>query len=81
MNLILNEKAGLVKVIGEKKGREILCIEILSPYATELIGEGVLGMCLEASFEYFADTIHAHPSVSEAITEAVLSMEGKAIHV
>lgn len=79
--LILNNTIGLVKVITEAKYGEVLGIEIISPHATELIGEAVLGMRLEATFKDFASAIHAHPTVSEAIMEAALNVEGKAIHI
>jgi dihydrolipoamide dehydrogenase len=79
--LILDDTSGFVKVIVEAKYGEVLGIEIVGPHATELIGEAVLGMRLEATFNDFASAIHAHPTVSESIMEAALNVEGKAIHI
>lgn len=79
--IILEEIGGLVKVIAEKKYGEVLGVEILGPHATELIAEAVLGIHMEAAVEDFADVIHAHPTVSEAIMEAALNAKGQAIHI
>ena len=72
---------GMVKIIAEKKHNEVLGIEIIAPHATELIAEGVLAMCMEATFEDLALAIHAHPTLSEAIMEAALNVKGQAVHV
>ena len=79
--IILEEIGGLVKVIAEKKHGEVLGVEILGPHATELIAEAVLGIHMEATVEDFANAIHAHPTVSEAIMEAALNAKGQAIHI
>jgi len=79
--IILEEIGGLVKVIAEKKHGEVLGVEILGPHATELIAEAVLGIHMEATVEDFANAIHAHPTVSEAIMEAALNVKGQAIHI
>lgn len=78
--LILNETAGLVKIITDERYGQILGVQIISPNAVELIGEAVLGIKMEATFEDIASTIHAHPTISEAIMEAALGIEGKTIH-
>jgi dihydrolipoamide dehydrogenase len=78
---ILDDTNGFVKVVAEAKYGEILGIEIIGPHATELVGEAVLGMQLEATFHDFASAIHAHPTVSESIMEAALNVEGKAVHI
>jgi dihydrolipoamide dehydrogenase len=78
--VIQNETAGIVKIIADAKYGEILGIHIIGPQATELIAEAVLGMKLEATFEDIASTIHAHPTLSEAVMEAALNVEGKTIH-
>jgi len=79
--LILDDTSGFVKVIAEVKYGEVLGIEIIGPYTTELIGEALLEMRLEATFNDFASATHAHPTISESIMEAVLNVEGKAIHI
>jgi dihydrolipoamide dehydrogenase len=79
--LIEGEKGGMVKVIVEPKYRKVVGVHILSPHATELIAEAVLGIKMEASVDEFAQTIHAHPTLSESIREAALDVDGGAIHI
>ena len=78
--VIQNETAGVVKIIADTKYGEILGIHIIGPQATELIAEAVLGIKLEATFEDITSAIHAHPTLSEAVMEAALDVEGKSIH-
>jgi len=78
--ITLVERAGMVKIIAETRYGQILGVHILGPHATELIAEAVLGMRMEATFEDIASTIHAHPTISEAVMEAALDVEGKRIH-
>ena len=79
--LINNEATGMVKIIADAEYGQLLGIHIVGPHATELIAEAVLGIRLETTFEDIASTIHAHPTLSEAIMEAALSTGGKAIHI
>ena len=80
-SLILQQTTGLVKVlIGEPYG-EILGVHIYGAQATELIAEAALAMKLEATAEELADTIHAHPTLSECIHEAALASLGRTIHM
>jgi dihydrolipoamide dehydrogenase len=79
--LILGEKGGMVKVVAEPQYGEVVGVHILGPHATDLIAEAVLGIELEATFEEFAHTIHAHPTISESIMEAAYAVAGYAIHV
>ncbi len=78
---ILGEIQGFVKIISESHYGEILGVQILGPHATELIAESVLGMQMEASFHCLNETIHPHPTLSEALLEASLGLEGKALHI
>lgn len=78
--LILNETAGMVKIITDAHYGQILGVHILGPQATELIAEAVLGIKMEATFDDIASTIHAHPTLSEAMMEAALNAGGKTIH-
>jgi dihydrolipoamide dehydrogenase len=72
---------GFIKVLlGEPHG-EILGAHIIGADATELIAEFTLGMTLEATFDEIASTIHAHPTLSEMIQEAVLNAKGQSIHI
>ena len=79
--LILNETAGMVKIIADAQYGQILGVHILGPQATELIAEAVLGMRMEVTFEDAASTIHAHPTLSEAMMEAFLDVSGSRIHL
>jgi dihydrolipoamide dehydrogenase len=77
----VNHPEGFVKIIvGEKYG-EILGAHIIGSDATELITEYGLGMKLEATVDEIHQTIHAHPTMSEALAEAAASVHGEAIHV
>jgi dihydrolipoamide dehydrogenase len=71
--------AGMVKMISAKDDDEVLGIHVIGPMAGELIGEAVLAMEYSASTEDIQRTIHAHPTLSEAIHEAALAVDKKAI--
>ena len=77
----IGESEGFVKVlIGEPHG-EILGAHIIGPEATEMIAELGLAITLEATWEEIEATIHAHPTLSEGVKEAVEVAAGHAIHV
>lgn len=78
--MIDNKGVGLVKVIAGKTQREILGLQIVGPHATDLIVEGSLAIGMEATLEDILATIHAHPTISEGVVEAVLDVDGMAIH-
>ena len=80
MAAIMGEKRGLVKVISEPKYGQILGVHIIGPQATCLIAEAVMAMKLESTVDDILATIHAHPSLSEAIWEAAADVKGRAIH-
>jgi dihydrolipoamide dehydrogenase len=75
-----NHPEGFVKVISGEHG-EILGAHIIGSEATELIAEYALAMSLEATAEDVHGTIHAHPTMSEALMEAAAAIEGEAIHI
>jgi len=77
----MDETEGIVKIITDASSEEILGIYIIGPKASDLIGEATLAMTLEATAEDVAGTIHAHPTLAEAIMEASHSVSGKAIHI
>ena len=79
-SLAMNEKNGRVKMIADAKTDRILGVHILGPNASELISEAVLAMEYSASSEDIARTIHGHPTLSEAMHEAALSVDGRALH-
>jgi dihydrolipoamide dehydrogenase len=71
----------MAKIIADAKTDQILGVHILGPWASELIAEAVLAMEFSASSEDIARTIHAHPTLSEALHEAALAVAGRAIHL
>ena len=77
----LAEPEGLVKIVAAADTGEILGVHILGAEATELIAEFGLGKTLEATVEEVGHTIHAHPTMAEAVMEAALDAMGQAIHL
>ena len=77
---VLGEGLGMVKVVAGADHGEILGVHILAPGASEMIAEAVLAMKLEATATELAEVIHPHPSLSEALGEAFMGLEGRAIH-
>ena len=78
---ILDAHDGFVKVISDAKYGEILGVHIIGPSATELISECVTAIELEATVEEMMFTIHAHPTLYEALLDGFSSVEGMAINV
>jgi dihydrolipoamide dehydrogenase len=72
---------GLVKVIAEKKSGRLIGMHIVGPHASEMIGEGVIAIDKNATLEDIVSASHAHPTLSEAILEAVQVALGKSIHL
>ena len=79
--LAANEKDGMVKVIADKVTDRILGVHVVGPSAAELVQQGVIAMEFAASSEDLALTIFSHPTLSEALHEAVLAVDGHAIHI
>ncbi len=80
-SLIMNGGVGSIKFIIGKEYKEVLGVHILGPRATDLIGECALAIGMEATVEDIIATIHAHPTVTEAVREAALAAEKRAIHI
>jgi dihydrolipoamide dehydrogenase len=76
----LGENAGFVKIVAEERSGEIVGAVVVGPEATELLAELVLARTAELTPEEIAHTMHAHPTLNEAIMEAAHSVFGKAIH-
>jgi dihydrolipoamide dehydrogenase len=70
----------MVKVIAAQDDDEILGVHIVGPMAGELIAEAVLAMEFSASTEDLQRTIHAHPSLAEALHEAALAADNRALN-
>ncbi len=76
----MEQTTGMVKVIAAEDDDEILGVHIVGPMAGELIGEAVLALEFSASTEDIQRTIHAHPSLSEAVHEAALAADKRALN-
>ena len=77
----LNEKEGFVKIIADAKYGEILGAHLVGPEVTELLPELALARTWELTTEEIARTVHAHPTISEALMEAAHGVMGQAIHI
>lgn len=76
----MGDMVGMVKILSDAKDDTILGVHIMGPNASELIAEAVLAMEFSASSEDIARTIHAHPSLAEAMHEAALAVDNRAVH-
>jgi len=76
----INEPEGFVKILADEKTDKVIGVHIIGPHAGEMIAEMAIAMEFGASSEDIARTCHAHPTFSEAIKEAALSVDKRAIH-
>jgi dihydrolipoamide dehydrogenase len=74
------ETDGFVKIVGDKKYDEVLGVHMIGLRSTELVAEATLALRLEATVESLIRTIHAHPTMAEAIGEAAHAAHGAALH-
>ncbi len=77
---ILGKTAGFVKIVRDKKYDEILGVHIVGAHATDLIAEACVALQMEGTDEELFKTMHAHPTLSEAVMEAAHAAHGQAIH-
>jgi dihydrolipoamide dehydrogenase len=77
----LDSTDGMVKIIADARSDRILGMHILGPRASDLIAEGAIAMEFAASSEDIARSTHAHPTLPEAIKEAALAVDKRAIHI
>lgn len=78
--LISGEESGFAKIIADKETDDLLGVHLIGPNVTELISEAGLAKVLDATPWEMAHAVHPHPSLSEVLGEAALSVDGKAIH-
>ena len=77
---IVGRHDGFVKIVADEKYGEILGVHIIGPQATELVAEAIAVMELEGTVDELMFTIHAHPTISEAMLDAYAAVEGMAIN-
>lgn len=77
----MGETTGFVKMLADAQTDRVLGVHIVGPMASELIQQAVLALAFSASSEDVARTIHAHPALSEALHEAALAVDKRAIHI
>lgn len=77
----IGDTDGLVKILADKVTDRVLGVHILGPLAGDLLAEAVIAMEFGASAEDIARTCHSHPGMGEAVKEAALAVDGRAIHM
>jgi dihydrolipoamide dehydrogenase len=78
---VIGKTGGFVKVVRDKKYDEILGVHIIGAHATDLIAEACVALQMEGTDEELFRTMHAHPTMSEAVMEAAHAAHGQAIHI
>ncbi|WP_342043131.1 dihydrolipoyl dehydrogenase [Bacillus sp. OTU2372] len=78
--LVFGDSDGFVKIVADSETDDILGVHMIGPHVTDMITEAGLAMVLDATPWEIAHTIHPHPTLTEAIGEAALAVDGKAIH-
>ncbi len=78
---VIGKTAGFVKVVRETKYDEVLGVHIIGAHATDLIAEACVALQMEGTDEELMRTMHAHPTMSEAVMEAAHAAHGGAIHM
>ncbi len=79
--MAMAETEGFVKVVADKKTRQVLGVHIVGPEASTMISEGALALEMAAFLEDLASTVHPHPTLGEALMEASAHALGSAIHI
>jgi dihydrolipoamide dehydrogenase len=79
--MAMNETEGFVKVVADKKTKQILGVHIVGPEASTMIGEAALSLEMAAFLDDMSLTIHPHPTLGEALMEAAAHASGHAIHI
>ena len=77
----LMETDGFVKILSDADSDQIIGVHMVGPEVTELVAEAALAIEMGATSEDLARTIHAHPTLPEALMEAAESVHGMAVHI
>uniref|UniRef100_A0A7U4DKF3 Dihydrolipoyl dehydrogenase n=1 Tax=Geobacillus sp. (strain Y4.1MC1) TaxID=581103 RepID=A0A7U4DKF3_GEOS0 len=78
--LVFGETEGFVKIVADRKTNDLLGVHMVGPHVTDMISEAELARVLDATPWEVAHAIHPHPTLSEAMAEAALAVDGNAIH-
>ncbi len=78
--LAMEQAVGFARVVACARSDRVLGVQLVGPHATELVAEATLAIELRATAEQLARTIHAHPTLPEALMEAAEAVHGRAIH-
>lgn len=78
--LVFGESDGFVKIVADEETNDLLGVHMIGPHVTDMISEAGLAKVLDATPWEIAHTIHPHPTLSEAIGEAALAVDGRALH-
>ncbi|WP_101844187.1 dihydrolipoyl dehydrogenase [Halobacillus sp. Marseille-P3879] len=78
--LVFGESEGFVKIIADKHSDDLLGVHMVGPHVTDMITEAGLAKVLDATPWEIAETIHPHPTLSEAIGESAMAVDGNQIH-
>ena len=76
----MNQTDGFVKVVAEKGTGRVLGVQMVGPHVSDLIAEATLGIEMGATIEDFSLTIHSHPTLPEALEEAMEAVTGMSVH-
>jgi len=76
----MGETAGFAKIVADDETGQVLGVHLVGPHASDVVAEGALAVALEATVGELARTIHAHPTLPEAIMEAARGWLGQAVH-
>ncbi|APR83321.1 Dihydrolipoamide dehydrogenase of pyruvate dehydrogenase complex [Minicystis rosea] len=79
--MALNETDGFVKVVADKKTKQVLGVHIVGPEASTMISEAALSLEMAAFLDDLQMTIHPHPTLGEALMEAAAAAQGQAVHI
>jgi dihydrolipoamide dehydrogenase len=77
----MGDTTGMVKFLADAKTDEILGVHVMGPFAGELIAEAVVAMQFRGSAEDIGMICHAHPSLSEAMKDAALAVDRRALNI
>jgi dihydrolipoamide dehydrogenase len=78
--MCIGETAGMAKVVADARTDQVLGVGIVGPHTTDIIAEGVLAVRHGLTAAQVAEAVHAHPTLSEAMGEAMHDVHGQAIH-